>query len=738
MMDQDTVVKKAICPVCGAGCHVNATVVGGKITKIEPDPESLRNRNLCERAVVATEYHDGPRRLNYPLKKQGGRGAGKWQRISWEQAMEEIARKLYDIRERYGPEAVAVLGGSPHGAADPSAWKWCNLWGTPNFFHLGKNCGEAEFLAECAMYGYDTGAGWIEGPIPGRTGVAILWGANLSESSPGLWRLWTRSRNQGIKIVVVDPRPTRCARESDIWVQLRPGTDGALALGMLNVIINENLYDKEFVAKWCLGFDQIKALVQRYPPDKAAQITWVPAEQIIEVARLYATSPAAILSFGVANCHLGNGAGMSSVLGKCWLRAITGNLDREGGNRFSDEPNYMAFLDEINWDYQINHPLRKRDNVSADRWPIASVKALAMYKEAMKKVYPKGWGAAQYFIYPAPYAVWEAILGGQPYPIRAVIDQGTNTLCSVGNSRHAYRAFKSDNLELHVSMDHFLTPTGALADYVLPATDSLERPEMSNLWGMSDSWYGREAAVQPLYERRDDYQLWRELGNRLGQSEHWPDTLEKWFNRLLTPAGITFKEFARGSGYSPQRRYGRYEEKGFGTFSGKVELVPSIFTRLGYDPLVGYQEPPWSPVATPELAKEYPLILISGSRVRAYHHSCHRQFDKVRQRYPVPLLQINPGTAANLGITEGDTVCIETPLGTIRQKAKLLEGMHPQVVHADGYWWFPEQPEVDPGLFGVWESNINAILPDGPDVCDYTGNSYFRGLLCRVYKAKQL
>jgi thiosulfate reductase / polysulfide reductase chain A len=130
-----------------------------------------------------------------------------------------------------------------------------------------------------------------------------------------------------------------------------------------------------------------------------------------------------------------------------------------------------------------------------------------MYKEAMKKVYPKGWGAAQYFIYPAPYAVWEAILGGQPYPIRAVIDQGTNTLCAVGNSRHAYMAFQSDNLELHLTMDHFLTPTGALADYVLPATDSLERPEMSNLWGMSDSWYGREAAVQPLYERRDDYKL---------------------------------------------------------------------------------------------------------------------------------------------------------------------------------------------------------------------------------------
>ena len=631
-----------------------------------------------------------------------------------------------------------VLGGSPHGPGDPAAWKWCNLWGTPNFFHLGKDCGEAEFLAECAIYGYDTLAGWVEGLDPEKTTVAIMWGANLSESSPRIWSSWRRAKSQGAKIVVVDPRPTACTKEADIWMQLRPGTDGALALGMLNVIINEGLYDKEFVENWCLGFEDVKALAQQYPPQRVAQITWLPVEQLTKVARLYATSPAAVLTFGVANCHLGNGAGMSSVIGKCWLRAITGNLDKEGGNRFSDGPEYTAFLDEMNWDYQINHPVRKMDNMSAHRWPIASVKALALYKEAMKKVYPKGFGAAQYFIYPAPHSVWTAILDEAPYPIKALFDQGTNTLCSMGNGKLIYRALKSDNLDLHVSMDHFLTPTGALADYVLSATDALERPHLSNLWGMSNSYVGRDAAVEPLHERKDDYQLWRDLGKRLGQIEHWPETLEGWLDRILAPAGVTFKDFAKGPGYSPPRKYRRYEEKGFGTFSGKVELVPSIFKRLGYDPLVGYEEPPWGPVSTPDLAKQYPLILISGSRVRAYHHSSHRQLAKLRQRYPAPLLQINPETAAGLDISDGDTVCIETPLGTVRQKAQLLEGMHPKVVHADGYWWFPEQPEVDPGLFGVWDSNINSILPDDPEVCDYTGDSYFRALLCRVYKATQL
>jgi len=735
MNESTTTINNGTCPVCGSACFIKAHLTGGKITKVEPDHESLFG-HLCERGANAIDYHYHPKRLNYPLKRKGARGEARWERIDWDQAMDEIAGKLDAIRTRYGPEAVLVLGGSPHGPGDPAAWKWCNLWGTPNFFHLGKNCGEAEYPIEVAMYGHDTTGAWATFLDAQKTGALIIWGANMSQSETRIWAGYQWAKSQGMKMIVVDPRPTECAKEADLWLQLRPGTDGALALGMLNVIINEDIYDKEFVAKWCLGFEELKALAQKYPPEKASQITSVPAQDIVAAARIFAKAPAAVITFGVANCHLGNGAGLSSVLGKCWLRAITGNIDREGGCVLSDWPSYLPLLDEINWDYQINHPLRKRDNVSADRWPLCSVKSLTLYKEAMKKVYPKGWGPQQYFIYPAPYAVWEAILKGKPYPIKAVFDQGTNTLCSIGNSKHAYQAFKSDNLELHVSMDHFLTPTGALADYVLPATDALERPHLTHMWGvLGNQWYAREAAVAPEAERRDDYQLWCDLGRRLGQAESWPATLQGWLDKLMAPTGISFHDFAAGTGYAQEKRYKKYEEKGFGTFSGKLELVPSILTRLGYDPLEGYKEPPWSPVSTPELAKEYPLILISGSRVRAYHHSTGRQIANLRKRYPEPLLQINPQTAARLGIAEGDKVCIETPLGKITQKAQLLEGMAPSVVHADGYWWYPEKPEAEPSLFGVWESNIDSILPDDPEVSDHMGDSYLRGLLCRVYKA---
>ena len=252
----DTVTRKGTCPVCGSACFIKAHLTGGKITKVEPDQESLFG-HLCERGANAINYHYHPKRLNHPLKRTGARGEAKWQRIGWDQAMDEIAGKLDAIRTRYGPEAVLVLGGSPHGPGDPAAWKWCNLWGTPNFFHLGKNCGEAEYPIEVAMYGHDTTGSWATFLDAQKTGALIIWGANMSQSETRIWAGYQWAKSQGMKMIVVDPRPTECAKGADLWLQLRPGTDGALALGMLNVIINEDIYDKEFVAKWCLGFEEL-------------------------------------------------------------------------------------------------------------------------------------------------------------------------------------------------------------------------------------------------------------------------------------------------------------------------------------------------------------------------------------------------------------------------------------------------------------------------------------------------
>ena len=304
------------------------------------------------------------------------------------------------------------------------------------------------------------------------------------------------------------------------------------------------------------------------------------------------------------------------------------------------------------------------------------------------------------------------------------------------DTRGCYEALKSKNLELHVDMDLFMTPTAMLADYVLPAADWFERPNLSFGWGLRRGYVAGEQSVAPLYERRDDYQLWRELGVRLGQEKDWPDTLEGMYDRFLEPTGKTFNEIMQQQDHwcFPPETYRKYEKSGFGTFSGKVELLPSIFEKLGIDPLPRYEEPARSPVRTPELAKEYPLILITGSRVVQYWFSCYREQEKLRKLYPDPLLQIHPETASELGIAGGDWVYIETPEGRIRQKAQLTEGIDPRVVHADGFWWFPERAGEEPSLFGVWDSNINALVPTGPESFDYAGDYPFRGYLCKVYK----
>jgi len=735
-------IRRSNCFQCWHWCQVLVHVEDGQVLKVLPDREENQDNQICVKAGSAVDFHYHSDRLNYPLKRVGKRGDNKWQRIGWDQAMDEIARSLDEIRTQYGPESLTTLGGTIHTHGDAMAWRWCNLFGTPNMIWQGKNCGEAQVLSDCAVLGYPS----MGIPIPGMTKCALIWGSNPSESSPpnnpGITCPWTwlkSAKELGCKIIVVDPRRTKTAELADLWLQIRPGTDGALGLGMLNVIINEELYDKEFVERWCTGFEQIKALVREYPPQRVAKITWIPQEDIVQAARLYGTLKPATIGWGVADCQIGGGAVKSAVLTKSILRAITGSLDVMGGNLMGTTPQRLNWVKNIMWDRQFDHPLRKRDNLGADRWPVASVKGYKLYRQAMANVYPDGFGGAQYHMFVSSHAVWKSILTEKPYPTKAVIMQGSNPLLVLGDAKTIHQALKSDNLSLHVSMDFIMTPSNMLADYVLPATDWLERPEVKDFWGLIDMVGGAKAVVEPLFERHHDYDLWRDLGKRMGQAEYWPDTLEAMYDKMLESAGTTFEELCSMPGRAlpivvPDEK--KYEKKGFATFSGKVELVPSILEKLGYDPLPNYEEPPRSPVRTPDFAKEYPLILISGSRVMDYSHSRYREQQKLRKRYPYPLLQIHPETAAELGIADGDAVYVETPEGKIKQRAGVWDGIHPQVVHADGFWWYPELPGKEPCLFGVWESNINAITPGEEEFFDYAGNNAFRGLLCRVYKAK--
>jgi len=644
--------------------------------------------------------------------------------------MDEIASKLKNIKQEHGPEAVAVIGGNTHEPGDWAFWRFCNLFGTPNYISQGRNCGVSEFIAECAVYGYHTS----RLPIPGLTGCTVLWGSNPENSNQLHYKAMLKAQRQGMKLIVVDPRKSGAASQADLWLQLRPGTDGALSLAMLQVIIAEGLYDKTFVNDWCLGFDALKAYIYDFTPEKASTITRVPAEKIIQAARIYATKKPSIVTWGLATCHLGP-AGKSAAQTKAILRAVTGNLDVEGGNVLVRPLPRYAWHENLHWDDLINHPERTRDNVSAQKYPITSVRGYRAFRESMKQVLPNGYGAAMYMLVPTTRGIWRAILEGNPYPVKAVFTQASNPLSVFAQPKRFYEAYTSQKLSLHVAMELFMTPTAQLADYILPAASWLERPHVKTRWALQDYYILGDQAVQPLFERRDDYHLWRELGVRLGQKKYWADTLEEMYDWFLKPSGKSFSDFVaqKDNWCRPSAQFKKWEKHGFATNSGKVELLPSIFKSLGIDSLPRYEEPARSPIRTPELAKTYPLILISGARVRHFTHSCYRQIKKLRKHQSDPLLEIHPKTAQRLNIREKEWVYVETPEGRIQQRARLTDTISEDVVHADAYWWYPERNAKAPRLYDAFDSNINAIIPDDPQFCDYAGNNHFRALLCNVY-----
>jgi len=296
-----------------------------------------------------------------------------------------------------------------------------------------------------------------------------------------------------------------------------------------------------------------------------------------------------------------------------------------------------------------------------------------------------------------------------------------------------YKALKS--VDIHVVLDYWMTPSAELADYVLPAASGWERPFFMF------SYAGDQAVPEKIegeYDHKIDYDIFRELGIRMGQD--WPqETLEEMYDWQLEPIGMTFKQLMNQNGYMKgERKFETYKEKGgFGTTTGKAEVYSTVLDKLGYDPLPKFDEPHETPVSQPELAKDYPLILITGGRFRPMFHSEWRQVDSVRQKRPHPTMQLHPDTAKKMGINDGDWAWIETPRGRIRQQCQHFKGIDPRVCHVEHGWWFPELPGEDPWLHGVWESNANVLTDDDPEICgEVHGGWPLRTALCKVYKAR--
>ncbi len=736
-MSQGTTIKKSVCTWCKGECGVLVHSRNGQLIEVEPDPEwplkIYPPIEGCVRRKAAGEFFYHPDRVNFPLKRAGEKGEGRWKIIPWDQALDEIAGKLQKIKENYGPEAVGLTTGTAYRTEQPPRHRFFHLFGSPNHFSAVTICfGPRANVADA-----------IAGMFPNfsvkpMTKCIVLLGIEPLVSRPYPGHVMLEAKKRGAKLIVIDPARTRSASMADVWLPVRPGTDAALLLGMITVIINEDLYDKEFVDKWCYGFDKLKERANEYPLEKAQTITGIPAEKIAEAARMYASNRPACFLEGMGLEELYNAA---EILHARWiLSALTANIDVEGGDEQSGPHPQIISLQECELSDRLS-PIQKGNQIGNDRFRLLARPGRDLIVENMRKAWAKpagldgNQGAAH-----AP-SVFRAILTGKPYPVKAVITEASNPMVTLANTKLVYKALKS--LDLYVVIDHWKTPSAELADYILPAACWLERPILWDFNGYGNYMLAGEAALPSAipgqYDHRTDYDFWRGLGIRLEQKENWPwQTLEEYYDYRLKPLGYTHNEYVHNVRIELRHiAYKKYEKQGFGTPTGKVELYSTIFEKLGYDPLPKHTEPPETIVSDPVLAQEYPLTLITGRRILEYYHSEERQIESIRKRRPDPLVEIHPDTATKLGINEGDWVWIESPRGRIRQKAKLFDGMAPNIVHAEHGWWFPELPGEEPWLHGVWESNVNVLTDDDPDVCgSIIGSWPLRTALCKVYKVK--
>jgi len=730
-------IKKAACCFCFANCAVLVHIKDGKVIKVTGNKESpMSHGHVCERVGYAAKWLYHPDHLNYPLKRAGERGEGKWQRISWDQALDEIAEKLKNIKSKYGAESLVFAEGTYRGSPFWMRSRFASLFGNPqNITHPGISC-----MLNCNSLAMAMAGGIFAVPPLSHTNCLVLWGQNPAGSSPRMMTSIKRRMEKGnFKMIVIDPRKTKVAEMADIWLQIRPGTDGALALAWLNIIINEGLYDKEFVENWTYGFDKLAERVQEYPPQKVAEITGLPVDQIIDSARMYAVTNPSVLVRGLATDQIGpNSTRVEQA--RIALRAITGNLDNDGGNRLSGvgpeingnrfiRESQMELLDKIT-------PEMKKKQLGRDKYKLMTWDGYELTSKEFQRVYGEP-ESSMHRLGVTPPLIWNAILNDEPYPVKAMITWGSNPMMWAANTKATYEALNSPNLELHVVSEYWLTATAELADYVLPVASWLEKPMCSTYEDFSDVVFAGDQAVQPVGERRDEYSIWHDLSMRLGLQEYWPwKDYREVIEHQLKPLGITYEQMMNaGFIKSDKLEFRRYEKDGFPTATGKVELYCTALEKLGYDPLPFYEEPPESYLSSPELAKEYPLILNTGGRFMPFFHSEYRHLGiGMRERHPEPLLDIHPDTAEKLGVADGDWVWIETRRGKIKQRAHFNTGILPNVVNAEAAWWFPEKPGADPSLHGVFESNANVLTANSEEFLDpLTGGWANRALLCKVY-----
>ena len=702
------------CHICHGSCIAQVTVEDGRVTGIRPDPDGIMNTGqMCPKGIFSKELIYHPDRLLHPMKRTGPRGSGQYAQISWDEAYDIIAENLRRIEQEYGMEAVAIAQGTGRHHL-PYTARFANAIGTPNWFEPGSaQCFFPRIHSGAVTFGYAPAADYYSDVNPQ---VMLVWGCNPSVSgADGESRYcFLDALKKGTRLVVVDPCRNNLEPYADYFLQVRPGTDDALALGMLHTIIFEDLYDHEFVENWCFGFEALRDRVREYPPERAAEICCIPAEEIRSAARHVASADTVSMEYGCAIEHTPNS--FQTVRAIQLILAVTGNIDKKG-----------TFIESM---HVLDEPELLEDHLG----DVQRAKRLGEHHKMLA-------GAHKPFSSAHIPTVFEAMRTGKPYPVKALMLCGNNGLIGFANSKKTLETWK--NLDFICCQDMFLTPSALLADVILPVCSWLEVDSLTASPGGADhAILCQQAVVPPVGECKPDEVIFQELCEKLGKdwgAKNLDEILDKRLDRLRTFPGYedyTLDKLRQTGWAAVPIQYEQYKaraargEKAFSTPSGKVELYSQILEQFGFDPLPFYAEPPESPVSRPDLTGEYPLILTTGTRINAFFLSEHRQIPSLRKQNPLPLATLHPDTAAQYGIRDGDWIFIETLRGRITQKAKVTDKMKPGVVNCQMGWWFPEQTEKP--FFGAFDCNPNVLTSMDPPFDPCMGTYQLRGLMCRI------
>ncbi|MCL2669590.1 MAG: molybdopterin-dependent oxidoreductase, partial [Syntrophaceae bacterium] len=640
-------IKKTFCAVCGYQCAIDAYVKDGRLIKVEGSEGNPVNQGtLCAKGAANRQWIYSPERLRTPLLRTGERGEGAFTPISWEDAMERIASRLLRYKEESGPESVVFFAGFPK-VMRPFLKRLAHTFGSPNYCTESSTCYLGPNLAGLMNYGY------MLGPMGGaevkNTRCILNWATNPLYSSPPSGVHFLNALERGVKLIDVGPLKTPLSERADIHLRIRPGTSGALALGMARVIIDEELYDREFVENWTLGFNEYRSYVQDFTPEVTAGITGVPKEKIVAAARLYATTkPATIVTSSNTTTHHTNGVQNHRAITA--LIGLTGNFDRQGGNHPVPTTYYARATGLRNREHefeQTNEWEEMAPRVGQEQYPIWC------------KMYPQAQAMA----------VPEQILTGKPYPLRAILGFGLNHRMWGGSGKMAEALGKID---FFVNVDLFLTDSCKLADIVLPACSTFERHELFISASRYAMWI--EPVIPPVGQSREDIDIVIDLAKRITPEDNLiAQGHEAGMEWIFAPAEVKIDELKKHPGGTmlagrPVTPYEQYRNAGFPTPSGKMEFTSLVLKEFGFDSLPTYREPGQSPVSTPEVAKVFPLILTTGARVPMYCHSRTFRVPWLRRFRPDPAADINPRDAKARGIEDNEWVLLATPRSAIRAR----------------------------------------------------------------------